>query len=267
MAALEQQRFRQALAQRGRARCVSVRMIADPVVAHMAAAAGFEAIYVDLEHSLIAPADAASICRTAGALGMAALVRLPDASGHWVGQLLDAGVAGLIVTGVQTPEDLFPVVSACSFPPRGSRSVNWSTPDTGFRRPESTSDYLASRPSVVAMVETAQAVRNAADLAATDGVDMLFVGCADLSLAMGHGDRLDHPDVVAATLEVARACHAAGKEFGLGGTAAAPELAARILALGPAMLSGGTDQALLAAALYRQAQQLAALDSSQGEEK
>lgn len=252
-------RFRDALELQGRARCLSVRLIAEPVVAHMAAAAGFEAIYVDLEHSVISPAEAASICLAADMHGMAAWLRLPpEFSPSGLGALLDAGVMGFILTGLEDAEAVKSFISATRFPPYGQRSINWATPSSGYRFPADVEVHLAQKPYVAVMIETEAAVEMAREIAALDGVDMLFMGCGDLSLTLGLKGQTDNPQIADMCTKVALACREYGRDFGLGGAGKAPQLVADMLAVGPTMLTGGSDQSLLADAFHRQAAHLAA---------
>lgn len=247
-----------ALGERGRATCMSVRLFQEPVIAHLAAAAGFDALYVDLEHAVI-PADrVVTICMAARSRGLAALVRLPA---HYadIGPLLDGGVDGLIVTGVDDPEALGPLLQASQFPPEGRRSINWSTPSTDYRRPADPGPFLASHPYVAVMVESAAAVAGAEAFAAIEAVDMLFIGCSDFALSIGRGEKVGAPEVEEGCRLVGSACRKAGKHLGLGGLNSAPALVSRLLEGGPAMITAGSDQGMLAEALHRNAAGLAAL--------
>ncbi|MFD0663628.1 aldolase/citrate lyase family protein [Thermocatellispora tengchongensis] len=89
-------------------------------VAHIAHSTGHHAILVDLEHSPMSTDVAAQLCSAAGALGMTALVRVPEREYGMIGRLLDGGAHGVVAPRIETAEEARLVARACRFPRAGS---------------------------------------------------------------------------------------------------------------------------------------------------
>ena len=106
-------------------------------------------------------------------------------------------------------------------------------------------DELSDLTFIIVMIESAAALENVEAIAAVEGIDMLLVGCADLSLDFGIGGQIDHPMIRDACLRIAQVCRSRAKHFGVGGAAAHPELLRELLQHGAKFISGGVDQAML----------------------
>lgn len=215
-------------------------------VAFMAEAAGFDAFYMDLEHSTATLAETGQICATATAIGLAALVRVPAHDDPAITKLLDAGASGIIAPHVDTAEQARAVVDACKFAPLGRRSASGPAFQFGYA-PLALADQAArvnAATTVVVMLETATAVANAAQIAAVPGVDMLLIGTNDLGLDLGLPGAYAAAPIEAAYRSVGEACRAHGKVLGIAGIGD-PALLARYVALGARFISAGTDAAFL----------------------
>src|SRR5471030_2486488 len=103
-------------------------------VARMARSAGYDVLWVDLEHSAMPVDCAVQIAASATDLGLEAWVRVPERDYGTIGRLLDGGASGIIAPRVETAEDAQQVVAASCFPPRGQRSQIARLPRYGFRR-------------------------------------------------------------------------------------------------------------------------------------
>jgi len=106
---------------------------------------------------------------------------------------------------------------------------------------------------VVPMIETPEAVENADEIAAVDGIDALLIGTNDLSLEMGIAGQVGHERVQAAYKKVADACRRHNKVLGMGGVYD-QELAARYIGMGARMVLAGSDHNLLLDAATRRAE-------------
>lgn len=173
------------------------------------------------------------------------LVRVAANDAALIGRALDAGADGVIVPLVSTVDDARAAVAASHYPPLGARS--WG-PLHGSRPVHSPgSDGVVHRPVPLCavMIETAGALDDVEEIAVVPGVDMIFVGPFDLSLALG----LDVDDLLAATdgdaplARIARACSGAG--IRAGAYAGTPERAVLLAAAGFDWIASTTDSALL----------------------
>ena len=177
-----------------------------PAVAELAAECAPDVIVLDAQHGLW---ERASLEWAVGAAASCpVLVRVARNRPELIGQALDAGAAGVIVPLVNTAREAAEAVAAAHYPPKGQRSGG------GIRPLRDASGYIArslQETVVCVMVETAEGLRNAPAIAATKGVDMVFIGPGDLGLALGDmGAGLE-----AAIEQIRAACAKAGVPCGL----------------------------------------------------
>jgi len=192
----------------------TVLTLTTPQVAEALAAAGYDWLWIDMEHG---PLDLAMVQTLIIATGSACapVVRVPANDDVWLKRVLDLGPAGVIVPHVNSAEEARAAVRACRYPPRGSRSV-------GIGRAQSYGlgllDYLSNaheRVAVMPQIEHAKAVEEIDEILAVEGVDCAVVGPFDLSASLGYPGELDHPEVVEAIRHVGEACARAEKPAGL----------------------------------------------------
>jgi len=227
---------------------LGVRLARTGEIALIAKAAGFDWLFVDMEHNALSIDTAAQICLAAQAAGLPALVRIPGDDPSTAARLLDGGAAGIVVPHVDTPEQIAPIVERCRFPPRGRRSIGGPLPQLHYAALPA-AEHMAkadARTLLVAMIESPKAVANAGAIAALAGVDALLFGSNDLALEMGIPGRLDDPRIETAYREVIAAARAHDKLVGLGGVYTA-ELLERYLPLGFRFALLGSDLALVLA--------------------
>jgi 2-dehydro-3-deoxyglucarate aldolase/4-hydroxy-2-oxoheptanedioate aldolase len=190
--------------------------IAHPSVAEITAAAGPDFVTIDTEHAAIGietVEDAVRGVETAN--GALPFVRVPAADPVPIKRVLDAGAAGVMVPRVETVADAELVAAATTYPPDGMRGTaggRASAYGTDLDDHLSGADDAVTR---IVQVETETAVANAADLAAVDGVDALFVGPADLSTALGVPLDYDATPFREAVESVVGAAGAAGVPTGI----------------------------------------------------
>lgn len=234
-----------------------VRLFDGPEIGRIAATAGFDALYVDLEHSPLPLASTSRICNAARDAGVTPLARVPSIDAALIGRVLDGGAMGIIATQIETPADAERLVACCLYPPRGTRSVASGQPVLNYREYPQAEALQALNDNVLiaVMIESAAALENVEAIAAVDGLHMLFIGAHDLASALGLPGQWDHPALHKGLERIRLACRNAGKALGLGGLTGQPELL-RQLAAGPggSFVSMGTDLAcLLSAATQRAA--------------
>ena len=185
--------------------------------AELVGRAGYDWVIVDLEHGMGSfPELHAQLLAVAGT-PTAGLVRVPSAERLNVGRALDMGADGLMIPRLETVADVTDTLSWMRFPPAGVRGV--ALPNRGGGYGEIGHPELAARqnPNMLGVfqVESMAAVEAAEQMAAIDGVDVLFVGPADLSHSMGIPGQFEEPAFVAALDRVVAACRAHGKSAGI----------------------------------------------------
>lgn len=238
--------------------CLAVRLMRLPHIAHMAKAAGMDALYVDMEHSAIGLEDASKLCIAAWDVGVTPLVRVPSHDGHDISRVLDGGAAGVIVPHIETAAEAAAVVEAALFPPLGKRSVAGSGVVLGYAAhpPEEICRRLNDRTLVIAMLESEAGIANAEAIAAVPGIDMLLIGTNDLCAEYGIHGQHEHPKVRAAYEAAAAACRRHDLWLGVGGIKTGTTLLADIHKMGGCFLLARTDEALLLAAIKDEAKAL-----------
>jgi 2-keto-3-deoxy-L-rhamnonate aldolase RhmA len=190
--------------------CMGINQMRTPNIAMIAAACGFGAIYIDLEHNPTSLETAAAIC--VAALG-------------------------------STLAEARAVVDSCRYPPHGRRSASGSGPPLGYasRSQGEINSYLNERTLLIAMLETPEAIENADAIAAVDGIDMLHIGSSDLSTEMGIADQYKHARMREAYEATAKAARADGKSMGVGGVREDLEFQTWLMQLGMRYLTSGLD--------------------------
>ena len=190
--------------------------LASSLTTEMAARAGFDWILIDQEHG---PGDSLTLLgqiQAVGARPCAPIVRIAWNEMPRFKQALDLGAAGIMIPYIETADDAARAVSYLRYPPQGLRGVASSPRATGFGT--NFDDYFtaANRELLtVTQIETARAVQNAEEIAAVDGVDVLFVGPMDLSMSLGMPGRFEDPDYRAILAKVASTARDGGKAAGI----------------------------------------------------
>lgn len=176
------------------------------------AAAGYDFVVIDLEHTLIGPEQLASLLLAARASGIAALVRV--AAPYQALQALDAGAEGIVFPRIRSVEAAHEAVRLCHFAPLGERGLN-TTWHSRYGREDLLAAIDAAREHtlVIAMIEDSEGLAQASAIAAVDGVDVLLEGAADLSQSLGLPWQTRHPDVCAAVSRMRAAALQHGKTF------------------------------------------------------
>ncbi len=224
-------------------------------IVRIAKTAGFEVVWVDLEHSSISIDCAAQIMASATDLGIEAWVRVPERDYGVIGRLLDGGATGIVAPRVETAEEAQRVVNAARFPPRGQRSQITLVPQAQYRRMTATELMRCAdlATTVHILIESGEGVRNADAIAAIDGVDVLHVGLNDLSVDLGHVDQVRHADI----LEACRCVIAAAqrrKKLAVVGGSSDPMLLGELLSAGAVpLLFAAIDTDVLATGLAQRA--------------
>ncbi|MRX42287.1 HpcH/HpaI aldolase family protein [Agromyces kandeliae] len=218
-----------------------------PLVAEIAAGSGLDWVLIDGEHSPNGLESILAQLQAVAAYPVAPVVRVPYGDTVVIKQFLDLGVQNLLVPMVDSAAQAAEIVRAVRYPTGGVRGVGSSLARAS--RWNRVDDYLQAASSTISLlvqIESAAAVAAVDEIAATPGVDGLFVGPADLAASMGHLGQQSHPEVVEAVLASIRAGIAAGVPVGV--NAFVPADAERYLEAGASFVAVGADVALLARA-------------------
>src|SRR4051794_18432227 len=164
---------------------MTVRLTRSIEIAQLAKSAGFDSLYVDLEHSSLSLETTSQICCAALACGIAPLVRVPQL--ELTQRVLDGGALGIIVPDVRTRAHAREAVKAAKYPPLGERGHASALPHFEFRSPPATQAYpaLDAATMVIVQFESAEAIEHAEEIFAVDGVNMALFGTNDLTADMG----------------------------------------------------------------------------------
>lgn len=218
-------------------------MAASTIVAEAIGHAGFDFAVVDMEHSPLDLMEVVHMLQALSATKTVPIVRVPWNDTVTVKRVLDAGASTVLFPFVQSGAEAAQAVAATRYPPVGRRGIAAMSRASKFG---TTPNFVAGANDsvgVVVQLETADALGALDAIAATDGIDALFLGPADLSASMGHVGQLMHPAVVDAMQRAVDRAKALGKPIGtLGGTA---EAADRYRAMGFDFVALSSDLGLL----------------------
>jgi 4-hydroxy-2-oxoheptanedioate aldolase len=186
------------------------------LTAEIVGSAGFDWVLIDLEHGSGNEKDVLSQLQAIEHFNTAAIVRVESTGRQRIHRVLDFGAEGVMVPRIQTVEDAKQVVSGLRYPPQGSRGVAKMVRAADFGKNFIEYSNTANKNIVgIVQIETAEALTCLDEIAALDGIDVLFIGPADLTMALGIFGQFDHPlfkDAVKATISAAQK---AGKATGI----------------------------------------------------
>lgn len=220
---------------------MTVRLIRSIEIARIAKSAGFDSLYVDLEHSSFSFDTTGQICIAALEAGITPFVRVPGLAEAQ--RVLDGGALGIIAPHVRNPAEARDYVKAAKYPPLGERSNAGALPHLHYLPFRAAEAYAAMNAATMVIVqfESGEAIDSADAIMAVDGVDMVLIGTNDLLADWGLPGQYDHTRVREAYEKTIAACRRHGKHCAVGGFASRPDLAAKYVAMGARFVSTGTD--------------------------
>lgn len=237
---------------------MTVRLVRSPEIARLARTAGFDSLYIDLEHSSLTLESCSQVCIAALEAGIAPFVRVPATGPEYVARVLEAGALGIIAPHINTVEDARAVVAAAKFPPLGNRSNVAGLPHLHYRSFPILDAFasLNAAMTIIVQLESADAVARTEEIVAVEGVDMVLVGLNDLLADWGIPGEYDHPRARDAYANIIAACRRRGKHCGVGGLSTRPDLVAELVRMGARYVSTGTDFGFLLGAATAKARQV-----------
>jgi 2-keto-3-deoxy-L-rhamnonate aldolase RhmA len=183
------------------------------IAAH-GAGLGFDFLWIEMEHAPITLDTLRNMVLATRGLAAVPFAR-PPVNELWTAKrVLDAGVLGVIFPFTRTPELARQAVAACRYPPLGLRGSGADLAQARWPAPEGYYDFADENVMVVAVVEDTSAVSYIDEIAATPGIDVLFIGTSDLSFSLGLRGAQDHPKLAEAVAKIAAAAQRHHKILG-----------------------------------------------------
>jgi 4-hydroxy-2-oxoheptanedioate aldolase len=190
--------------------------LGSPLTAEIVGLAGFDWGLIDLEHGAGTESDVLHQLQALEHTPTASIIRIESLERQRIHRMLDLGAEGIMCPRINNVEEARKFVSGLSYPPEGQRGVAKMVRATGFSK--NFDNYFAGvKENIIGIVqvETPGILKHLDEIAAMDNVDILFIGPADLSMALGIFGQFDHPlfkDAVSATI---KAAEKAGKATGI----------------------------------------------------
>jgi len=211
--------------------------------AAVAARVGFDFLWVEMEHSPVTLETLRNIVLATRALPAMVFARVPVIDLWTAKRVLDQGVSGVIFPFCSSPERARQAAAACKYPPLGSRGSGAGLATTTWPGDGSYYDSADANVMVVCVIEEIRAVYQIEEIAATPGIDVLFIGTSDLSFSLGLRGRQNEPKLEEAIATIV----AAGKKHGkfLGRPAWSPELVSQYREQGFQFFQSMTDLGLM----------------------
>ncbi|HEV7347646.1 HpcH/HpaI aldolase family protein [Telluribacter sp.] len=190
--------------------------LGSPLTAEIVGLAGFDWVLIDLEHGAGGEKEALSQLQALEHTPVGVVVRVESAEGQRIHRVLDMGAEGIMCPKISTPAEARKVVSGLHYPPHGNRGVAKMVRATQFAQ-RFQSYYESSRDTIlgVVQIETAEVLHHLDEVAAIEGVDVLFIGPADLTMELGIFGQFDHPLFLEALEKTVNAAQKAGKATGI----------------------------------------------------
>ncbi|KAM0437562.1 hypothetical protein ACHAPT_001926 [Fusarium lateritium] len=165
------------------------QMLPGANISRVLARSGVDWVLVDCEHGNLDDGAMHDAVPAIAALGVSPIVRLPDIQGWMVKRALDSGAHGIVVPLLRTPEEARQLVQSAKFPPLGKRGFGSPIAPERFNPVPSFTDYLQQANDsllTIVQIETREALESIDEIAAVEGIDVLFIGPFDLGNNIGH---------------------------------------------------------------------------------
>lgn len=218
-----------------------------PGMSAILANAGCRFAVYDMEHTGMGFETLKWLFASCRGLPIEPMVRVPRGEYVWLARALDLGARGVMIPMVESGDEARAIVDACRYPPLGRRGAAFGFAQCDYRAGDVGQKIGAihERTLVIAQIETERGLDQVEQIAATDGIDVLWVGHFDLSNFLGMPGRFDDPVFDAAMRRVAEVARRHGKAAGF--MATDPAWVERARAMGFSMIAAGTDTGIVEA--------------------
>ena len=189
---------------------------ATPGIGHILKNAGCEFVILDTEHSGFGFETARSTVQYCKAADLPMVVRVPSKEYHHIARAVDMGAEGVMLPMVNSADEARHILDCLKYPPVGGRGAIFQFAHDDYLpgTPLDKTQAANARTALFTQIETAEGVANVDEIAAVDGVDVLWVGHFDLSNSLGIPGQFDHPEFIKATDAVIKAAKKHGKSAG-----------------------------------------------------
>ncbi len=190
--------------------------LGSPLTAEIVGQSGFDWVLIDLEHGAGTEKDVLAQLQALESTTTTPLVRVESSDSPRISRVLDMGAHGIMCPKVNNAEEAQKVINGLHYPPFGNRGVAKMVRATQFGQNFDTY-YKDAQDNILGIVqiETVESLDHLDAIAAVQGVDVLFIGPADLSMAMGIFGQFDHPTFVTALKNIIQAAEKAQKATGI----------------------------------------------------
>lgn len=229
--------------------------LGSPITAEIVGLSGFDWALIDVEHGAGNEKDVLSQLQALAHTPAAALVRIESEARQRIHRILDMGAEGIMCPRVDTVEAAEAVASGLKYPPEGTRGIAKMVRATGFGK--DFNDYYANAKDNIlgiVQIESKEALDHLDAIAAIDGIDVLFIGPADLTMALGIFGQFDHPLFLDAVKATVAAASKTGKATGI--LIFNPEEFKKYHAMGLRVIACGADGSFLVEAAKNTADKL-----------
>lgn len=194
-----------------------IRQARDPGAPSIFAAAGYDFVFIDMEHGNYNMETVADLIRGAKSAGMATIIRVPRLETFFISRVLDAGAEGIMVPMTSTKEQAEEIVRYSKYTPLGQRGFGNQTGQTDYK-PLKTPDFMKEANEhtlIVAQIETREAIENVDSILSVEGIDVGLIGPNDLSISLGVPDQMGSEILTKAIDKVVETAKKKGKATGI----------------------------------------------------
>jgi 2-dehydro-3-deoxyglucarate aldolase/4-hydroxy-2-oxoheptanedioate aldolase len=186
-------------------------------IAQIAARAGAEFVLFDMEHTGWTIESIRTLISTTKAASIVPLVRVPATEYHFIARVLDVGAMGLMVPMVENAEQAAVIVRAAKYPPEGRRGAAFGVAHDDYSAGNIVDNMRSANEEglLIAQIETARGLENVDAIAATPGIDVLWIGLFDLTNFLGIPGQMSHARVDEAVSATLAAVKRHGKAAGI----------------------------------------------------
>lgn len=234
---------------RGEPVLITTLHLLDPSLYELASLMGFDGLWMDLEHHATSVETASALMRAARVGTADVMVRPAKGEFMRLGRLLEAGAQGILYPRCDDAAEARELVAWSKFAPLGRRGCDGANPDMpyGFLPVERYIAEANEQTFLVVQIEDPAALEHVEEIAAVDGVDVLFLGPGDFTILSGIPGQFSHPAVADAIRRIAAAAQRAGKAWGM--PSPSPERTRELLAQGARFITHASDVMLVKHAL------------------
>jgi 2-keto-3-deoxy-L-rhamnonate aldolase RhmA len=194
-----------------------IRQARDPGAPAIFAAAGYDFVFIDMEHGNYSMETVADLIRGAKSVGIATIIRVPHLETFFISRVLDAGAEGIMVPMTSTKEQAERIVRYGRYTPLGQRGFGTQSGMTDHK-PVKAVEFMKEANEntlVVAQIETREAIENIDAILGIEGIDVGLIGPNDLSISLGIPDQMNSEILTKAIDKVVESAKKRGKTSGI----------------------------------------------------